>query len=175
MKFQRNYDAFDEQEGFSSILPEDDYMLEIVSIEDGYTKKNNDYMANVTFRVIDEGKYYNSLIWDNIIFPEPDSPANKIIGRTKRFLHSINEPYAGDFDVDTDNWIGKTVKVHTGIDEWDGKKKTTIAKYLLDDNSKKENKKSRSKPKINDTPIKTNKNISIDGDDDDDDEKMPWD
>jgi len=150
-QLNRNYDAFQEQEGGIRLLPEDDYMFEIIEVKDTYTKDNNDYMANVTFRVIQEGSYYNAIVYDNIMFPEPNSPANKIIGRSKRFLHCIDEPYQGDFDVDTDKWIGKTVLAHTGIDEWQGKKKTIISRYLLneslkDNNSNKQNRQIKSAP-----------------------------
>jgi hypothetical protein len=132
MKIVRNYDDFDEQEGYK-LLPDGTYMFEISEKEDSESK-NGDPMIKIVLRCIEEGDYEGSLVWDNILIPDVDSPSSKIIGRTKRFLHAIGEPFQGDFDVDTDNWINKIVEAKISIGEFDGKKKNNVDRYNLLDN-----------------------------------------
>ena len=131
MRVSRNYDEYQEQEDFQ-LLPDGTYMFEIYEVSDGYSS-NNDPMPNITLRCIEEGEYEGNKVWDNILIPSPDSPAHKIIGRTKRFLHAIGEPYQGDFDVDTDNWLNKTVEAKIGQEEYNGRKKNVVSRYLLSD------------------------------------------
>ena len=44
---------------------------------------------------VSRGERIGAWLWDNIIFPKPGSPAERIIGRTKHFLHCLNEPCEG--------------------------------------------------------------------------------
>ena len=145
MKIQRNYDDFEEQEGFS-ILPDGTYMFEIAEKEDTYSSKG-DVMINITLRCIEEDRS-GALVWDRILIPLPESPSHKVIGRTKRFLHSIGEPYQGNFDVDTDNWVGKTIEAKISKGEWNGRPKNVIDKYNLQAGNKDVN-TSNSQPKSN--------------------------
>ena len=129
MKIERNYDDIPEQEDVP-LMPNGDYMFEISEVADGYSN-GGDPMPNICLRCIEDGEYEGRKVWDNIVIPEPDSAACKIIGRTKRFLHAIGEPYQGDFDVDTEDWLNKTVEVRVGTDEYKGKKKNIVSRYLI--------------------------------------------
>jgi len=91
MKLERNYDEYYEQEDFK-LLSDGNYMFEIAEVKDGYSG-NNDPMPNIALRCIEEGEHEGIYVWDNILIPEANSPAYKIIGRSKRFLHAIDEPY----------------------------------------------------------------------------------
>lgn len=139
MKIERNYDDVPEQEDVT-LMPNGDYMFEISEVSDGYSA-NNDPMPNINLRCIEDGDNEGKRVWDNILIPEPDSLAHKIIGRTKRFLHAINEPYQGDFDVDTDNWQNKTVEVRIGTEEYKGRKKNVVLRYLISENQQNTNNK----------------------------------
>lgn len=134
MKIERNYDNYEENEGGYRILPDGTYMFEIQQTEDKISS-NNDNMVKITFECIDDD-YYGTLVWDNILFPKPGSKSEKIIGRTKHFLHCIGEPFQGDFQVDTDNWQNKTVEIQVCEGEYEdknGKKKqkNDVVKYIL--------------------------------------------
>jgi len=176
MKFERNYDNWEENESGFTILPAGKYMFEIMQTEDKISS-NNDEMVKVTFNCIDDS-YYGAPIWDNILFPRPGSKAEKIIGRTKRFLHCLGEPYQGDFEVDTDNWQNKTIEIQVSVGEYEDKNgnkkpKNNIVKYILNEeilnnqNNKNNNQsiKSQSKPSL---PW-VNDNDDDDEDEDDDD------
>lgn len=136
MRVQRNYDNTPEQEDYQ-LLPDGQYMFEISEVQDktpnGEDKvsSNGDPMPNICLRCIEEGEYENSKVWDNILIPDEDSPAYKIIGRTKRFLHAIGEPYQGNFDVDTDDWINKTVEAKIGRGKGDYSNKNIVLRYIL--------------------------------------------
>lgn len=136
-KGRRNYDGIPEQTDFP-VLPDGNYMFEIIEVEDSYTKENHDFMAKIVLRCIEEGDYEGNKVFDNIIIPERTSPAHKIIGRTKRFLHAIDEPYQGDFEYDTDNWIGKTVEAKISIGSWNNKPKNDVDRYLLNEDQQKQ-------------------------------------
>lgn len=137
MRIERNYDNFDENEGVGyTILPNGTYMFEVSQTEDKLSS-NKDEMVKVTFNCIEEN-YYGTPVWDNILFPRPGSKAEKIIGRTKRFLHCLGEPYQGDFEVDTDNWQGKTIEIQVKTSEYEDKNgnkkpKNDVMKYILNE------------------------------------------
>lgn len=151
MKVSRNYDEYVEQEDFK-LIPDGDYMFEIAEIKDGYSG-NNDPMPNITLRCIEEEEYEGIYVWDNILIPEPNSPSHKIIGRSKRFLHAIGEPYQGDFDVDTENWLNKTVEVKIGTEEYKGKKKNIVLRYLLSEKQQTKHDKENTYPSKSNTEL----------------------
>jgi len=148
MQVSRNYDDHEEQEGFRC-LPDGNYMFEILEKEDTYSK-DDDVMIKITLRCIEEGEYEGIYVWDNILLPEPDSRAHKIIGRSKRFLHAIGEPYQGNFDTDTDDWVGKTVEAKIILSEYTqgpkkGKPKNDVNGYLLSEPQQSEKKNNTDK------------------------------
>lgn len=128
MRMQRNYDEYTEQEGFN-ILPDGIYMFEIAEKQDTMSK-GGDVMIKITLRCIEE-EHNGALVWDQILLPLPDSPAHRVIGRSKRFLHAIGEPFQGNFDVDTDNWEGKIVEAKISKGEYNGKSKNIVDRYNI--------------------------------------------
>jgi len=139
MKIERNYDDILEQEDVE-LMPNGNHMFEIAEVADGFSA-NKDPMPNICLRCIEDGESEGKKVWDNILIPEPDSMAHKIIGRTKRFLHAIGEPYQGDFDVDTSDWLNKTVEVKVGTEEYKGRKKNVVSRYLISENQQNEHSK----------------------------------
>ncbi len=116
--------------------PEGDYSVQISEVGEQLTS-NGDPMAKPVLEIV-SGEYKGCKIWDNIVIPKEGSPAFKIMGRTKHFLHCINEPYEGKFSYNTDNWLFKRVKVSvkheiqkSGKNE--GKPKCVISAYILDE------------------------------------------
>lgn len=118
MQGQANYEDVKESGGFN-LLPDGHYIFQIVETKEGYTSTASDPMINIKCQCI-EDEFSTNIVWDNIILPKPGSPAEGIKGRTKRFLHAINEPYQGNFVWDSDRWLNK--KVQAVIGQKDGNK-----------------------------------------------------
>lgn len=135
MRGRTNTSGIEENSGYK-LLPEGDYHFEIDEIAEK-TTSNQDPMAMITLKVI-EGIFKNCNVWDNIVIPAPNSPAIKIMGRTKFFWHCIGEPYEGDVSWDTSRWLHKrvwaTVKHEVQKEgKYAGKSKAVIANYILNE------------------------------------------
>jgi len=131
MKGQTNFNDVDEQEEFGprKLLPDGKYLFQITEIQDKETK-NGDPMISVKLQCIDE-RYEDIWVWDNIVIPTPNSPGWGIAGRTKHFLHCINEPFQGNFSWDSDNWKYKKVKANVESETYNDKLKNVIKGYIL--------------------------------------------
>jgi hypothetical protein len=112
-------------------IPDGDYYSRITEVKDKVTA-NGDPMASITL-TITEGKFEGRKMWDNIIFPHSESPAIKILGRSKHFLHAIGEPYEGAIEYDTDNWKFKDVIINVGFEPAKGeyKEKNVVKDYII--------------------------------------------
>lgn len=121
------------ESGFS-LLPEGEYLFEIEEVGEAMTK-NNDPMGKLVL-VVARGEHKGCKVWDNIVIPNEGSPSFKIMGRTKRFLHAIEEPYEGEFDYDTSRWTGKKVLAEVAHEiqeqgKYAGKPKAVISQYIV--------------------------------------------
>lgn len=177
MRIERNYDDHEESGGFT-LLPDGNYMFEIAEKEDTYSKAG-DVMINITLHCV-EPEHSAAKVWDRILIPLPESSAHKVIGRTKRFLHAINEPFQGNFKIDTDHWIMKTVEAKISSEVYGNKPKNVVVGYLLQEGNSTKNQtkpvnKVSTAPKNDAMPwdnVPDNKAVddgSMDFDDDDDD------
>lgn len=181
MRTQRNYDGYEENEGGYRILPKGKYMFEVQQTEDKMSK-NNDEMVKVTFSCIDDD-YYGVPVWDNILFPRPGSKSEKIIGRSKHFLHCLGEPYQGDFLIDTDNWQNKTIEIEVSESEYEDsngnkKPKNDVVKYILNkelinDNTPENNDKPKKSMPWDNTPNQ-NDDDEEDEEDESSDSRLPF-
>ena len=131
----RNYGKVKES-GMFELLPENDYAVEIARARatdnngELQVTKNGDPMVSVMLEVI-EGEYKGRTVWTNIIIfniSDPNDPP-KGAGIAKHFLHVIGEPYEGDFVWDSDNWIGKQLKVTVKEGEYKGKPKNEVSNF----------------------------------------------
>lgn len=135
MRGNINTTGVSESSGFQ-ICPKGEHVFEIIEVGEAQTK-NFDPMAKLVL-VVKEGEHANKKVWDNIIIPHENSPAIKILGRTKHFLHCIGEPYEGALDYDTARWLYKTVKANVDheiqkVGKNAGKPKAFISNYILDE------------------------------------------
>jgi len=116
------------------LLPFGNYNGIIVDTEDGVTK-NGDPKIKVSIRISSD-IYSDVIVDDQIIFPLEGSPAALIMGRTKHFLHCINQPYENEIEYDSDKWIGAPVFVEIFNDEFNKKLFNKISKYIMSDQKK---------------------------------------
>ncbi len=116
-------------------LPMNEYCFQITDKTDK-TSRGGDPMIAITLTVV-KGDEINAPVYDNILIPAPNSPAAKILGRTKHFLHCIGEPYEGEEVIwDSDAWVGKTLKAmvgHEDPNEFHKNVKAVIQEYMLDE------------------------------------------
>lgn len=116
------------------------YFLTVVDFTLKSTK-NGDPMLNVQFEISPGQKFEGRMIWDNIIFPYPDSPAIKILGRSCSFLKCLGEPYKGDFTPNPDNWIAKVCRADIATESYQNKHgetklKNAVKAYIFDEGIK---------------------------------------
>lgn len=121
------------EQGDFVLLPEGKYWVEIIDKKDK-TTEGGDPMVSIKM-IVSRGTYQDEAwVWDNIVFPGLGSPAEKIKGRTKRFLHAIGEPHEGEIDWDSDRWIGKEVQIevkHEAPNTYHKFIKPYVANYII--------------------------------------------
>jgi len=135
MKGVSNLSGVKEQGKFT-LPPEGIYEIEIAEKKDGQSS-NGDPMISIKL-VICAGEYQDEAwVWDNILIPSLDSPAAKILGRTKHFLHCIGEPYEEEETLwDSDKWVWKRCKVrlvHEAPNAYHKFPKAIVAEYILNE------------------------------------------
>lgn len=133
---QTNFNDVEEQDVFPTkkLLPQGkEYAFELIAIHEEKTTKHGDPMIVIKLECIggiDNPEEYNH-VFDNIVIPSPNSKGYGIAGRTKRFLHAIDEPYQGNFSWDSDNWITKKCIAKIKNEIYNDKPRNKIAGYLL--------------------------------------------
>lgn len=138
MKGKANMSGVTEQ-GLYEVLPEGTYTFDIQEAT-GKTSNNGDPLINIKL-VVAEGEFKGKFVWDNILIPSPDSPAAKILGRTKHFLHCIGQPFEGDIEWDSDDWGWQKVQArvtHEAPNQYHSYVKAVIAEYILSEELAKE-------------------------------------
>jgi len=119
-------------EGGFPVLPINEYLVEIADKQDKTTRDNKDPIVSVKLVVVN-GEFAGRWIWDNVVIPNPDSPAIKILGRSKHFLHCIGEPYENEIEWDSDRWIGRRCRIivsHEPENKWHKGIKPIVEEYL---------------------------------------------
>ena len=93
-------------------LPAGQYLVEIARKEDK-TSTNGDPQVRLRLKVM-SGEYAGRLIFDQVTLIPGGKPG---AGFAKNFLRCIEEPCDGDFEFDSDRWVGKKLIVTVKIDE----------------------------------------------------------
>jgi hypothetical protein len=107
----------DVQTGFT-LVPEGEYDLKIVSAE-LKTSKKGDPQALVDFTVINTLSYDGKVIRNHMVTFLPQERSGAWIAKT--FLKSIDQPYIGSVEINTEAWIGKIVTASVIQQEYEGK------------------------------------------------------
>lgn len=122
-----------DESGVFDPIPEGKHYAKITEIVPS-TSKNGDPMFAVKL-TLRSGPNQDEWCWDNIIIPKPDSPAIKILGRSKHFLHAIGQPYDGEIEYDTEDWLWKAVSIDVKHEEYKGKIRAKVANYIIEEES----------------------------------------
>lgn len=96
--------------GKKSLVSKGEHVAIIEEISEKITR-NDDPMFSIKLMIID-GLEKGLWVYDNIVIPKLGSPSFVIMGRTIHFLSCIGEPFEGEFEFDSDNWLNKKVTIN---------------------------------------------------------------
>lgn len=134
----------------NKILEAGIYLARIVSAEEGITAKENE-KVDVKYEVVDDATVFESIVF-----------ADKIMGRTKHFLHVIDEPYQGtEVEPQPENWIGKELRLRLNTEKYINrfgiqKSKNVVEEHLFvteEEQKKYEDEKSKQKTDDEEVPF----------------------
>lgn len=131
-----------------SVAPQGNYHVVITGAEEKVSSNGND-MVKVTCQ-IDEGQFDGAKIWHNVTFLDPES---KAAGLALHFLHTIGQPYQGEFEIKTSEWLGRRFLANIGVEEYNGKKKNVINGLTVPSDGKLENPKYKRGPSEEEPPF----------------------
>ncbi len=132
MRRRYNSTGVDLDGGKYTIAPEGIYDLiikKVTDTKDGqpWKTKNGDDYVSVECEV-DSGDYMGAKVWHGVTFMDP---SKKGAGMAVQFLKAIGEPWEGDFEIDTNNWEGRTFTAKLIVGKTNqGKDRNEIA-YLI--------------------------------------------
>lgn len=125
--------------GGGVIAPPGAYTLRVKKVYDtdkqGNPKvtKNGDPMVSALCEVDDAGPYLGATVFYNVTFMarNPDGSAKKGSGMAVQFLKVIGEPWEGEFEYDTDRWIGRSFRAKLKVSNgFDGSPRNEIAALI---------------------------------------------
>lgn len=117
------YDAtgVEPSDGFMP-APEGDYMLVIKEVRPKITDAG-DQMFGVRMEIDDANEWLGTIVWHNVVFL---APGKKGRGFALWFLKCIGEPHKDKFDIVPGNWIGKRLRAHVVVDQYQGKARNKV-------------------------------------------------
>lgn len=114
-------------EGGGRLLPEDQYQLELMEIEEKEGQDSGQPFLEFTFEVVDEGEYKGTKAWDNL------SLVPKALWKLRQFMeaggHATED---GPMDIDPDVLVGTVVTADIIHEDYKGKTKHRVGGYVLD-------------------------------------------
>lgn len=119
-------------------FPIGDYLFVIKKVTDTkngatWKTKNGDDYVQVECEV-DEGDYLGRKVWYGVTFMDDKSRPGA--GMSIKFLKTIGEPYQGDFDIDSDNWVGKRFRARIKIGRNSKGDQVNEIAWLIDEDTK---------------------------------------
>lgn len=150
MSFRFNATGIDpDAKGTNKILPKRWYDLEIVEFvskagdtypKDGKTQ-NGDPMVSILCEVINDEEFKGERVFHTVTFfpaKKADGTPTPGAGMAVHFLKSIGQPWEGEYDVDSSQWVGAEFKAYVITDEYKGKTKNKIGEIKPMDTKKDE-------------------------------------
>lgn len=122
-------DAFD-------AVPTGEYKVQIIDTKVAPPKSGDGMMLSITYEIVGDQEYEGKRIFDNMML-EHSNPDSRRLGRQRFnsvcFYTKVNNPK------DSVQLHGKTLSLYVIVEEWNGKPKNVVKKYLpFNSNSAKE-------------------------------------
>lgn len=105
------------------VIPDDEYVLEIVKVKEGLSKDGNFPQVVVNFKVAEGPRKGFPVNFHYVTFKKA---GDKGAGMAIKFLKTIGQPWEGEFEVDADKWVGKKLVGYLAAEEYQGKKNMKV-------------------------------------------------
>lgn len=121
-----------DERGANVVLPKRWYEFEIVPFiskdgkmypVEGYTKENKYPKVDMLVEIVNDAEFDGERIFHTVTFMPKDK---KGAGMAIHFLKTIGQPWEGEFQVDSKNWINKRFMGYVVQDEYNGKTRNKI-------------------------------------------------
>lgn len=119
--------------GQNKVLPKGWYNFEIITYTtndgsktypmEGLTRENKYQKVDLLLQVIDNPQWQDMKVFHTVTFMPKEKDG---AGMAIHFLKTINQPFEGKLDIQTDNWIGQKLQGYAITDEYKGKVKNKL-------------------------------------------------